>query len=100
MLAGEIVMIAVLAVSFLAVIFCIALKDKKWLFTSGPGEILFWIGYYLYEATRIPSIADRVFAGVIVLGMIAVSIYEIRGRIKGRTDSAEVNGRVERNLAA
>lgn len=29
MLAGEIVMIAALAVSFLAVIFCIALKDKN-----------------------------------------------------------------------
>lgn len=86
-LAGEIVMIAALAISILVANLCIALKNKKWLLMGGLGEILFWIGYYLYAATGIPSIADRVFAGIIALGMIVLSMFEIRGRIK-ESDSA------------
>lgn len=80
--AGVIIMAVALAVSFIEVIICIASKEKKSLLVSGGVEIIFLIGYYLHAVTEIPSITDRILAGVIVVGLIILSLYEMKERKK------------------
>lgn len=80
--AGEIIMAVALAISFIEVIICIASKNKRSLLISGIGEIIFLIGYYLHVVTEIYSMTDRILAGVIVAGLIVLTVFEMKGRIK------------------